>query len=769
MSRQAVNVIGRARIQAVLRLLPVLLAVSAIAGCSYSPAAKKQRYIERGDEYFKNQRYGDAVIEYKNAVRVDPSDGDANYKLGLAVLQQGLWSPAAESFSRALQFTPDNLDARLRLGDILVAAGQFDDARTQAEEVLKRDPQNASAYLLLGQISLQQKKYDEAEQRFDQARQFAPHDPLPYGNLAVAQMFNAKFDLAEKNFQHAVETSPRDPQYAINWANFYRSRRNPDRAEQVLRQSMAANPNSIDLPLAVADLYVFQGRIEDAKRLLAQIEADSQHFTDSQRRVADFYLQHDDASSALDIYLPLAKQHSSDESLAEAVIRCYLQLGQWSNAQQWIDKHGQASDAATFDLLRAQANIEAYRLREAISSLQSLIQKDPGNATAHLYLSQAELQQGNIEAAKAALADILRLQPGFAPALIGLGNISLQEGDGDGAFRDADQVIAQSYWSVDAHLLAGNAEVLRNDLPAALKEFQSAADLNSSSPIPQERLGRVLSAMGKYPDAEKAYENALSNRPGYALALSGLAETFISEGQPDRARARIDQQIARESGLYQLRLIKGQFCMNRGDSACSEQSFNDAVQLDSYDASAYVSLANLYASENRTDDVAHQYELALQKFPEFLPIYVQLGHAYEKQGDFNKAKGAYHDALQADPDFVPALNDLAWLECEHGGALNEALELAQQAKKLRPNDPHVNDTLGWIYHKQGLDGLAAQLLETAVAKDSKNPGFRFHLGLVYLSLGKQEEGRTTLQAALRFGLDPDQTKVAREALQKSGS
>jgi tetratricopeptide (TPR) repeat protein len=757
---------SRRRNEPVVFLL--LLAALIVSGCNRNPAVRKQKFLEQGDRYFSDQHYGEAVIEYKNALRVDPAFGDAYYRLGLALLQQGEWSSATESFSRAVQFSPDNIDARLRLGDILVAAGQYGDARAQADAVLQRDPQNASVPLMLGQIQLQQKKYDAAELEFEQARQRAPQDAVPYGDMALAQLLGGKFDEAEKNFQKATELAPKESRYAINWANFYRSRQQPDRAEQVLRQSMTQNPTAIELPLAVADLYVHDRRTADAKRILDETEANSKSYPTAQREVADFYAEHSDPTSALDRYFALAKK-KSDPTLIQSIVSCYLQLGKWPDAEQWIDKEDKKDKEPAFQLLRARTYMGTYRLNDAISELQGLIRQEPDNTLAYSYLSQAHLQKGDLQAARTALVDALQVQPGNISALVGLGNLSLQQNDSEGALAYSNQIVAQSYWVVNAHLVAGNAYVLRDDAGAALREFQIASALDTTSAAAQERVGRVLSAEGKYADAEKAYETALAADPGYALALSGLVDNFRAQGQPDRARARIDQQIERDPQGFQIQLIKGQFCLNRGEWDCSEQSFKKAIELNSYDATAYMGLAGVYEATNRGDEAVQEYEAARTQFPDFLPTYVQLGRLHEARGEFDQAKQTYQAALQIEPNYVPALNNLAWLDCEHGGSLNEALELAQQAKRQQPDDPHVNDTLGWVYYKRGLYPSAVGLLESAVVKSPKEPGYQYHLGMVYLTLGKQEEGRKTLQAALRVGLNPDDAKAARAALQKAGS
>jgi Tfp pilus assembly protein PilF len=125
--------------------------------------------------------------------------------------------------------------------------------------------------------------------------------------------------------------------------------------------------------------------------------------------------------------------------------------------------------------------------------------------------------------------------------------------------------------------------------------------------------------------------------------------------------------------------------------------------------------------------------------------------------------------LAIDSSFVLAQINLARLYADHGGPLVEALQLAQKAKAAQPDDPNVNDTLGWVYYRQGIYASAVPLLEAAVAKNSQNAIFQFHLGLVYLAAGQPTQGHVSLQAALNLGLSPQDARAAVEALQKSGS
>ncbi|OPX18673.1 MAG: hypothetical protein BZ151_13495, partial [Desulfobacca sp. 4484_104] len=90
---------------------------------------------------------------------------------------------------------------------------------------------------------------------------------------------------------------------------------------------------------------------------------------------------------------------------------------------------------------------------------------------------------------------------------------------------------------------------------------------------------------------------------------------------------------------------------------------------------------------------------------------------------------SYEDALQVNAEFVPAMNNLAWLYAEHGGNIDRALSLAEDAKRLRPDDPRITDTLGWIYYKKNIFTRAAVYLREAAEKLGDNPVVHYHLGM----------------------------------------
>jgi tetratricopeptide (TPR) repeat protein len=762
-SRWSISSLGNHR--SLVLLLAAMLA--ALPACRSS--ARAREHVGQGNQYFAQRQLSSAENEYRRAIQIDPDSAEAYYRLGLLQIQEEHPTAAGQSLAHAVDLDPRNLDARLRLGDLLISSTQYAEARQQAEAVLQRDGRNAGAHRLLGQLALHQMQYIAAENELKQAIDLDPHDPQTYEVLGLTQLLDAENGAAEKSFQTAINVKPGDPQTYINLADFYKGQNAPDRAEQVLQQGIARIPKAVELPVALAGLYMERDRKPEAKHLLDQVEADENNYPDGRRAVAVFLLDNGDPAAALERFRALVSKNDNDQAAGAKVAECYLQLSRWQDADQWLDQRDKDRKDADFRLLRARSYLGAFRLREAAAELQSLIKDSPDLPAVYFYLSQVYSAQEESTQAQQALSDALRVQPGYLPALLGLGNISLQQNNANSALAYASQVIAASFWVADAHVIAGSSYLLQGDLNQAQRAFELAAGLNPRNPAAQERLGHVLGIRGNYAEAEKAYENSLAIAPDYAPALSGLAEILSKEGKSKQADARIDRQIAVQPRAFQLYVAKAEFCILQKDWACAEHSYQQTLALNPFYVNGYLALAHIYAATGRPQGMIQEYEAARSRFPEYLPTYILLAQVYEYVGNVDRAQQTYQDALKVDPGSYQSMSNLARLYADHGGSLSDALDLAQKAKAGQPDDAGVNDTLGWVYYKQGLYRTAVPVLEAAVAKNPQVAKFQFHLGMAYLAAGQPAQAHSSLQTALQSGLSGDDAHSAQEALQKTGS
>src|SRR5450755_412748 len=68
--------------------------------CSSNPQKAKAKYLAEGQEYLKKGAYGDAGVEFRNALRLDPRFVDAYYQLAQAYLAQRDWQKAYASLEK---------------------------------------------------------------------------------------------------------------------------------------------------------------------------------------------------------------------------------------------------------------------------------------------------------------------------------------------------------------------------------------------------------------------------------------------------------------------------------------------------------------------------------------------------------------------------------------------------------------------------------------------------------------------------------------------
>ena len=106
-----------------------------------------------GDAYVSSGMLGEAIDEYRKALRLRPNFGDIRAKLAGSLRDAGRLDEALENYEKAVADRGDFLPARIQLGFCLFKMGRVDDAVAQWNEVLKRQPDNhmAAMYLKMAQ------------------------------------------------------------------------------------------------------------------------------------------------------------------------------------------------------------------------------------------------------------------------------------------------------------------------------------------------------------------------------------------------------------------------------------------------------------------------------------------------------------------------------------------------------------------------------------------------------------------------------------------
>ena len=122
---------------------------------------KERKALKKGEKYFSENKLREAIIEYRNVIKLEPKDAKARYKLGLAYSQMGQFRDAFSELSKSVDLDGNLMDARVQLGNLLLISRDIKMAKVQAETVLSKEPKNSSGHLLMSSIHLAEKDLDQ--------------------------------------------------------------------------------------------------------------------------------------------------------------------------------------------------------------------------------------------------------------------------------------------------------------------------------------------------------------------------------------------------------------------------------------------------------------------------------------------------------------------------------------------------------------------------------------------------------------------------------
>jgi tetratricopeptide (TPR) repeat protein len=412
-----------------------------------------------------------------------------------------------------------------------------------------------------------------------------------------------------------------------------------------------------------------------------------------------------------------------DEDRRLDVARFYLSRGAVADAEKLLQE-GIRGNAKTFRLRFALADVykNTGRSDQAVAVLNECLalDKDRGNPdilTALNALAKVHLERREMDKAKGYADEVVKASPRNVDAHMVRGNLDLLKGDGAGAVAEFRTVVGERPQFVPGYLLLAEGHLLKKEMNLAQEALQNALKADPKSRDARRALGRFHAMQKEYPKAEENLRRILEENPSDQEVRSDLGDVYAAAGEPANAE--------REYAEIKRRAPKAPL--------------------------GYVKMADLYRARGMRDRAVAEYVAAIKEAPGNMPLYMFLGRIHVEGKEYAKAAKAYEEALARRPDFWVAANDLAVLLCEHPGTgkeLDRAIELARGVLKSRPDDPVVQDTLGWACYRKGDNPQALDLLTKAQGKLAGNPEVNYHLGMALVKAGKKEQGKEHLKTSV---------------------
>jgi len=694
-----------------------VVALVMVAACnSVDPAVLKAEAIRRGDDLVQKQQYVEAVSAYQSAVKNAPSDAGLRLKLAAAHRLAQQWSQAASEAVAAADLQPENREAQVLAVAGLISENKFVDAADRIARVLKSDPDNAGALVLFANAKARLVTVTWALVKLEEAMRLGRD--VEAARLQLRPETSQSDDrAAEEAFRKALQIAPKMPEARLGFASFLWAAGRLDKGADVIKEAADDDPGHAFLGRALGLFYASRGRDAEAEKYLKG--AASTGDRDSQLVLADFYGQRNRGEETLPMLDKMAAGDDPDGGAALRAAEIEFRLGRRDQAMKRAEKV-LARDPRSARALRikAQALLAAKDFSQATRIAGAAVAAEPGSRDGRLVLARSLAATGDLEHAFDEFAEARRLSSRDAEIAKELTRLALTLGRDQVALEFAGEAVRLSPNDRDAQIGLARALIRKGDFPGADRTLAPLLAKGPASPDVLLLLGEIQRARGSNDAARSTYLAVLQAAPDSLEALSGLVGLEIQARQVARVQQRVAQAVSAHPKDPGYLLLAARTSRAAGDARRAELMLRTILDIDPGHGEAGLLLANLL----------------------------------EETGHVAEARTRYEGIVAANSTAFAASARLAALYVNQGDNLNRALELATTAKQGLPDDPRVNDTLGWVYVLRGLPSPGARYLEEAVRAEPATALFRYHLGIAHQRQGKFLAARDELTRAL--ALDP---------------
>jgi tetratricopeptide (TPR) repeat protein len=677
---------------------------AAIADLRNAPADEVLQ-LNLADAYLKNGNADEALKTVSAIVQEHPSSFQAHSNLGVVYSQQSRFAEAAQEFREALRLNPSDDFTCIAYVKALVVLAQFDTAAPVIRDCLRRRPRDFDALYLTGVVDRELGNNADAEKVLRRAVAIDPNHFDTRYSLGLVLTRLSRPAEALPQLQAAVKLDPDSSKAHFQLAAVLRQLGQADQAGQeltVLHQKMNARVNQ-DVAGAKAN------------------QANREMQAGNPRRAVDLYRESlvGDPGNARTYYdLALALDRTGDDAGERQALEKALQLDPQLapvhnqlgllhlQARQNSQAEEQFKAAIALDpqYAEAQNNLgvlygQLSRDADAERLFRQATENNPqyGQAFANLGLILAG-ESRDTEAAQA-LESALRLNANNTGALSAYAMLLERQNRGSEALPLLRKVTALDPKSPGAHVNLGTALQDRFDLNGALAEFSEAIRLDRNNAVAHYFKGRVLLDLRRNGDARAELEEAERLDPGATDSRYLLGVISMQAEATDESIRHFEMALAARPDNADAWFLLGQQLMRKGDGPGAIERWRKTIAISPQYNKAYDSLAQALT---KTDP---QEASNLQSRLQDLLARQHLVNRVQLLDSFALASSDAHDWPQAIAQLGQAIEecgqcgelprlhkDLGLIDCRTGDLSHGRMELLA-AQKLSPGDPAIEDAL----------------------------------------------------------------------------
>lgn len=313
--------------------------------------------------------------------------------------------------------------------------------------------------------------------------------------------------------------------------------------------------------------------------------------------------------------------------------------------------------AESYEFLMAKAAADNGRYDEALSRLDRVIEKSPGNPVLLYEKAMILIDAGRIDRAESELRRLAEANPDFHDAHRVLGRVILERAGADrGRMEEALRHLRAAFDANPDDLATG---VAVSQLLVALGKTADAervlAALVERSPdqrVLNYNYAQVLTKLGRGDESRPYLERAVQLDPTFAPAVFQLVDIYSRSGEWQRAAEVLQPMVDAEPLNVELRRQQAFYLLRAGESERARSALKALVEADPSDERSMFYLGQALNDLDQHDEAETIYRRLLEKSPSDPDLLANLGITQLGLRRFDDAEKTFRAllAVEAVPD-----------------------------------------------------------------------------------------------------------------------
>jgi tetratricopeptide (TPR) repeat protein len=299
----------------------------------------------------------------------------------------------------------------------------------------------------------------------------------------------------------------------------------------------------------------------------------------------------------------------------------------------------------------------------------------------------------------------------------------------------------------------------KGDLPAAFESIKGVPDTLGEPRFFAYRASLLL-AVGRFDEASRDIERALTLDPNYSDAFALQAVIAVAQNEKDKANDLARRAVTADPNSAAALIALSYTQQAHFDLEGALSSLQRAVQMSPDNALAWARLAEMWLSFGELGDALEAAKKAVALDPNLSRTQMVLGFAFLTRVDTAEAKKAFTRAIELDQSDALARLGLG-LAIIRDGDLEDGRREIEIAVSLDPDNALIRSYLGKGYYEEKRDKQAGEQYEMSKQLDPKDPTAYFYDAIRKQTTNRPVEALEDMQKAIELN---DNREVYRSRL-----